>query len=97
MQHDVERSIDVSTLGPPEPLVLTLAAAEQLQAGEYLRMRHRMKPCLLYDELARRDYGHDTRRTVDGMCEVFIWRRGDAAAATAARQAANALAPWTDA
>lgn len=97
MPSGSERSIDVSTLGPPEPLVLTLAAVEQLQAGEYLRMRHRMKPCLLYDELNRRGYGHDTRRAADGLCEVFIWRHGDAAAAAAAHSAAVALSSWIDA
>jgi hypothetical protein len=95
--QDAERSIDVSALGPPEPLLLTLAAVEQLRAGEYLRMRHRMKPCLLYDELQRRGYGHDTRRGDNGLCEVFIWRHGDNAAAAAARNAAAALSPWIDA
>lgn len=94
MPRGVERNIDVSALGPPEPLVLTLAAVEQLEAGEFLRMHHRMKPCHLYDELDRRGYGHDTRRTADGMCEVFIWRHGDAAAAVAAQEAAAALAAW---
>lgn len=97
MPHDAERSIDVSALGPPEPLVLTLAAVEQLQQGEYLRMHHRMKPCLLYDELNQRGYDHDTRRAADGMCEVFIWRQGDGAAAAAARGTAAALPPWLDA
>jgi len=94
---EAECSIDVSALGPPEPLVLTLAAVEQLQCGQYLRMHHRMKPCLLYDELNRRGYGHDTRRTPAGLCEVFIWRHGDVAAHTAAQAAAAHLAPWIDA
>lgn len=97
MTPDVERRIDVSALGPPEPLILTLAAAERLQAGEYLRMHHRMKPCRLYDELERRGYGHDTRRNAAGMCEVFIWRLGDPGATNAAQQAASALAAWPEA
>jgi hypothetical protein len=97
MPDDAERSIDVSALGPPEPLVLTLAAVEQLQAGQYLRMHHRMKPCLLYDELNRRGFRHDTRCAPDGLCDVFIWRQGDVAAATAAGRATALLAPWTDA
>ncbi len=91
-----EQVLDVSALGPPEPLVLTLAAVEQLQAGEYLRMRHRMKPCLLYDELDQRGYAHDTRRTDDGMCEVLIWRTGDSRAGQAARAVATTLLPWTE-
>ena len=94
MAQGRERLIDVSTLGPPEPLVLTLAAVERLREGEYLRMRHRMKPCRLYDELNRRGYGHATRRGADGLCEVFIWRQGDGVAAAAAQGAAQALAAW---
>lgn len=89
-----ERSIDVSTLGPPEPLVLTLQAAEALQVGEYLRMRHRMKPCHLYAELAQRAFGTLTRRADDGMCLVYIWRVADAGAAAAAEAAAAPLAAW---
>ena len=91
-----ERNIDVSALGPPEPLLLTLQAAEALQAGEYLRMRHRMKPCHLYAELAQRAFASATRHGVDGMCEVFIWRAADATAAAAAQAAAAGLATWQE-
>lgn len=96
MSQATERLIDVSALGPPEPLVLTLAAAERLQAGEYLHMHHRMKPCHLYAELVRRGFAHDTRRTHGGMCEVFIWRQTDAVASGGAQAAAAMFPPWTD-
>lgn len=91
-----ERLLDVHTLAAPEPLVLTLAAVEALPSGTYLRMRHRMKPCLLYDRIGPLGFAHDTRRSADGMCEVFIWRSDDGSAAEAARIAAAALAPWSE-
>ena len=43
--------LDVSDLEPPEPLVLTLEAAEQLEPGQYIRMLHRREPCMLYGNL----------------------------------------------
>ncbi len=89
-----EHLLDVHTLAAPEPLVLALAALNELPSGSYLRMRHRMKPCLLYDRIEPLGFGHDTRRGADGMCEVFIWRYDDGGAAAAARAAAAALAPW---
>jgi len=92
----VERRIDVSALEAPEPLLDTLAACDELAAGDYLRMGHRMKQCLLYDELARRGFGHDTRRGATAACEVFIWRQGDEPAAVAARSAAATLSPWEE-
>jgi len=91
-----ERTLDVSTLGPPEPLLLTLQAVEGLQAGQYLRMRHRMKPCHLYAELAQRAFTSLTRRGKDGMCEVYIWRQADGVAAAAAQAAAAPLAAWEE-
>jgi hypothetical protein len=92
----VERRLDVSSLEPPEPLVLTLEQAETLRPGEYLRMLHRRKPCLLYERLERAGFLHDTRNGRDAECEVFIWRRGDEPAEAAAREAAGLLPPWQE-
>ena len=72
-----ERLLDVSDLEPPEPLVLTLEAAGGLQAGEYLRMRHRRDPCLLFDNLRERGLAWLVRHGRDPAVEVFIWRGGD--------------------
>ena len=83
----MERALDVSELEPPEPLERTLAAADALAPGDFLRMTHRRYPCLLEDQLTVRGFrceilGDDQSETT----ESFIWRDGDAAAETAARK-----------
>lgn len=55
----------------------TLGAAEQLQSGQYLRMQHRRRPCLLYDNLEQRGFVHVTRKGEQAAVEVFIWRHAD--------------------
>ena len=67
--------LDVHELEPPEPLVLTLEAAEKLQAGEYLHMLHRRDPCLLYAKLDQLGCRYRNRNGV--LVELYIWRDGD--------------------
>lgn len=69
--------LDVSELEPPEPLVLTMEAANQLQAGEYVRMLHRRDPCLLYAQLEENNYQYRQRKGVSTAVELFIWRKDD--------------------
>lgn len=85
--------LDVSELEPPEPLTQSLAASERLGRGDYLRLLHRRRPCLLYDNLAQRGFASETRAGCQVACEVFIWREGDDEAADAARAAAAVLPP----
>ena len=40
--------LDVSDLAPPTPLELSSEAIKDLNKGEYIRMIHRQRPCLLY-------------------------------------------------
>lgn len=75
--------LDVSELEPPEPLVQTLEAAEQLQSGQYLRMLHRRDPCMLFDNLDSDEYRHFQRKGTTTAVEVFIWRNNDIAATAA--------------
>ncbi len=91
-----EQHIDVCALEAPEPLLAGIAAATALQPGHYLRMVHRMRPCLLYGQLEPQGFVTDTRTGAQGLCEVFIWRAGDDEAATAAQVAAQPLEPWSD-
>ena len=65
-----------SELQPPEPLVLTIEAAEQLQAGQYVRMLHRREPCMLYNDLGD-SFSHYQRDGFTSAIEVFIWRKDD--------------------
>lgn len=82
-----ETLLDVSDREPPEPLVLTLAAAEALTPGRYVRMLHRREPCLLPDNLRRRGFSWRMRAAVSVAVEVFIWREGDEAAERAVQRA----------
>lgn len=88
-----EVMLDVSELEPPEPLVQGLAAVERLQRGEYLRLLHRRRPNLLYENLRQRGFSSETRAGRVVACEVFIWRDGDEAAELAARAEAAELPP----
>jgi hypothetical protein len=91
-----EYLLDVSELGPPEPLVQALAALQELPEGSYLRLRHRMKPCHLYAHLEQQGFEADTRQGEVAACEVFIWRRTESDARQAALAAASLLKPWQE-
>ena len=78
-----ELVLDVSELAPPEPLTLTLEAAEQLQAGQYLRMLHRRDPCMLFGNLDDNHFKYFQRKGTNTAVEVFIWAENDHEAATA--------------
>ena len=69
--------LDVTDLEPPEPLVLTLEAVEQIQPGEYVRMLHRRDPCLLYSKLEENNFQFRQRKGEQSEVELFIWRKGD--------------------
>jgi hypothetical protein len=75
--------LDVSDLEPPEPLVLTLEAAEQLEPGQYIRMLHRREPCMLYGNLDENHFKYHQRKGTTSAVEVFIWRENDAEATKA--------------
>jgi len=75
--------LDVSDLEAPEPLVLALEAAEQLEPGQYLRMLHRREPHILYSNLDQDQFSHFQRKGTTSAVEVFIWNKYDATAAKA--------------
>lgn len=79
--------LDVSDLEPPEPLVLTLEAAEQLEPGQYIRMLHRREPCMLYGNLDDNHFKYYQRKGETSAVEVFIWRENDAEAEAAVQLA----------
>ena len=82
--------LDVSELEPPEPLELTLEAAEQLKPGQYLRMLHRRTPCILYGNLDDNNFKYFQRKGSTTAVEVFIWRENDDEAASAVQLALQA-------
>ena len=73
--------LDVSELEPPEPLTLTLEAADELQAGQYLRMLHRREPCMLFGNLDDKHFKYYQRKGSTTAVEVFIWAEDDTEAA----------------
>ena len=75
--------LDVSDMEPPEPLVLTLEAAEKLEPGQYVRMLHRRDPCMLYGNLDDNHFKYYQRKGTATAVEVFIWRDNDAVATKA--------------
>ncbi len=85
-----ELLLDVSDLEPPEPLELTLDAADKLKPGQYLRMLHRRTPCILYGNLDDNGFKYFQRKGSTTAVEVFIWRENDAEAAKAVELALQA-------
>ncbi len=82
--------LDVSDLEPPEPLVQVLARIDSLESGQYLHVRHRREPCLLYPNLERRGFDHLSCSN-DSNFHIFIWRKEDAEAERAVRAAIGEL------
>jgi len=88
-KHAAEILLDVSDLEPPEPLTLTLDAAEALAAGQYLRMLHRRDPCMLYGNLDDNGFKYIQREGTTTAVELFIWREHDDKAAAAVKLASQ--------
>lgn len=82
--------LDVSELEPPEPLVLTLETAEQLEPGQYVRMLHRREPCMLYGHLDDNHFKYYQRKGTTSAVEVFIWSENDDEAAAAVQRVLQA-------
>jgi uncharacterized protein (DUF2249 family) len=76
----MEHTLDVSMLEPCEPLERTLAAIQELEGGDYLRVIHRREPQLLYPLLEKSGYAWCIRPGGASRFEIFIWRENDGAA-----------------
>ncbi len=85
--------IDVSTLPPCEPLERVLAALEKLTDGDYIRMRHRREPLLLYPMLEDRGFHFLTVPHREDDFTILIWRAEDAEAAAGAKKIVNGNRP----
>ena len=72
-----ERVLDVSELEAPEPFRLALAAINELEDGEYLRLCHRREPFPLYETIARMGFSYRVRDGARTKYEILIWRTGD--------------------
>ena len=79
-----ERTLDVSTLEPCEPLERTLDAVAELAPGEVLRVLHRREPHPLYPMLEQLGCAWRIRPGTSTPYELLIWRADDPVAAAAA-------------
>lgn len=89
-----ERLLDASDLEPPEPLMRALALLAELPHGDYLRMKHRREPFLLYENLESKGFAYKVLAGRDTPCEIFVWHQGDAEAEASALDATTGLAPF---
>ena len=83
----MEKYLDVSMLEPCEPLERTLAAIAELDEGDYLKVRHRREPHLLYPMLEQNGFAWRCVETAPDQYHILIWRAQDSAAADAADRA----------
>ena len=72
----MEQLLDVSMLEPCEPMEQTLAAIQQLQPGDHLRVLHRREPHPLFPMLERAGFAWHCRAVGETNYEIFIWQAG---------------------
>ncbi len=70
--ESVARSIDVSHLPPPLPMVRILETLRHLGPGETLLVNHTRRPIHLYPKLDALGCTHETTETVPGKIQVRI-------------------------
>lgn len=68
--------IDARGMEPPEPLVLTLDALDNLGPQDTLLLVLDREPLPLYQVLQSSGHAWQTRRGADDSFEVRIWRKG---------------------
>ena len=81
-----QHRIDVRDLPAPEPLQKILPAIDVLGAGEFLHVIHRREPIYLFRVLEETGFAHRQVRA-DSRFDIWIWRRDDALAEGAVREA----------
>lgn len=64
-------------LEPCKPLERTLEAVRQLSAGDYLYVRHRREPHLLYSLLEKGGFAWHCVEEHPDQYAIYIWRESD--------------------
>ena len=72
--QDVRKVIDARNLQPPEPMELTLAALDDIDAGGEIVLLLYREPFPLYGILERNGYTHETESSADGTFSIRIRR-----------------------
>ncbi len=68
-----DRIVDARWLPPPEPMELALAALNELQAGQRMRLLIHRVPHPLFGILQEWGYGYEMEEREDGTYEIAIW------------------------
>lgn len=79
--------VDVHQLQPPQPMELALDALNTLQAGDYIKMIHRMQPFPLYKILDENGFRHRVVAGTISAFDIYIWKGNDKEAAAAVKAA----------
>lgn len=66
--------LDNRGLEPPEPMMRTLKAIEQLSIGESLTIINDRRPMFLYEQLEEMGLQHRTNEQQDGSFKIEIFR-----------------------
>ena len=70
-------TIDVRELAPPEPLQKIFESMQNLEAGQVLRVWHRVEPCGLFPDISKVGFCYRITRSKEGFCEFVIWKTDD--------------------
>ena len=65
-------TLDNRGLEPPQPMMRTLAALENLNKGETLSIINDRRPMFLYEQLEELGYKHTTTPNSDGSFQIDI-------------------------
>jgi tRNA 2-thiouridine synthesizing protein A len=66
--------LDNRGLEPPQPMMRTLAALENLEANEILTIINDRRPMFLYEQLEELGYKNRTEQQEDGSYKIEIFR-----------------------
>ena len=77
--HEAIRTIDVSHLPPPLPMVRILEALRDLDPGQTLLVHHARRPIHLYPKLEALGCSHQTVEREPGKVELLITRAAESA------------------
>ncbi|WP_226037672.1 DUF2249 domain-containing protein [Aquibacillus saliphilus] len=69
--------LDNRGLQPPQPMMRTLAALEEISGGEKLTIINDRKPMFLFPELDDQGYTYDVQEQSDGSFAITITKNGD--------------------
>lgn len=64
--------LDNRGLEPPQPMIRTLHALENIETGQVLVIINDRRPVFLFAELEERGYFHETQALEDGSFEITI-------------------------